>query len=58
MFRIWTADNKQTNNTNEASKLSTKDAIRSLTCRARQDIHSTLRNLILLVLGNKIFLKN
>jgi hypothetical protein len=49
---IWDANDKQINTTIGASKLSTKDAIRSLTCRARQDINRTLRNLILLVLGS------
>lgn len=50
---MWTEQDQQTNNTQLVRKLSTKDAIRSLTCRARQDVSKTLRNLMLVVLGNE-----
>jgi hypothetical protein len=56
IFRVWNDDNKQTKIITEASKLSTQEAVRSLTCRARQDINTTIRNLILLVLGNEFYL--
>lgn len=51
-------NNKETNVTNAARKLSTREARRSLVCRARQDVSTTLRNLGLLVLGNYIFSQN
>ncbi|UJR36022.1 hypothetical protein I4U23_028761 [Adineta vaga] len=49
---LWTENNQQTNETVLVRKLSTKDAVRSLTCRARQDVNKTLRNLALLILGS------
>ncbi|CAF0832437.1 unnamed protein product [Adineta ricciae] len=48
---LWTVDNKETNTTALVAKMSTKEALRSLTCRARQDVDKTLRNLALLILG-------
>ncbi|CAF4575888.1 unnamed protein product [Rotaria sp. Silwood1] len=49
---VWNEANKETKNPTEARKLSTPEAVRALTCRARQDISNTLRNFILLVLGS------
>lgn len=57
IFRIWNNKNEQINTTIGASQLSTKEALRSLTCRARQDVNKTLRNLFLLILGNKFLIK-
>lgn len=53
MFRLWDAKDKPTNDTTLAVKLSTQDAIRSLTCRARKDMNKTLRNVLLVVLGTR-----
>ncbi|CAF0825009.1 unnamed protein product [Adineta steineri] len=47
---LWTETNHQTNETAHVRKLSTKEAIRSLTCRARQDIHKVSKNTCLLTL--------
>ena len=58
MFRIWNKDNQQTNSTTEARKLSSKEAIRSLTCRARQDIGGSWKKWLLYLLGNEVLLKD
>ena len=55
IFRLWTVDNKETNTTALVAKMSTKEALRSLTCRARQDVDKNLRNLALLILGKEFF---
>ncbi|CAF4158507.1 unnamed protein product [Rotaria sp. Silwood2] len=49
---VWNESNHETKNLDEAKKLSTPEAKRALTCRARQDISKTLRNFLLLILGS------
>ncbi|CAF4713427.1 unnamed protein product, partial [Rotaria socialis] len=42
----------QTKNLSEVTALSTEEALRSIACRAQQDISKTARNLILLIIGS------
>ena len=50
--RLWNDTNEETKVVKDVSKLSTQEAIRTLSCQARQGANHTLRNLGLLVLGN------
>ena len=57
-FRVWNNVNDRTKMSEDATKLSTPEAVRSLTCRARQDVSKTLRNVLLLILGKDEFNEN